>query len=46
MRLYEPHHSTYCVQYNGGRTEESFVTFINEKTGTQRAVGGGLNDLV
>ena len=33
-------------QYNGGRAEESFVTFINEKTGTQRKVGGALSELV
>ncbi|KAH8118068.1 protein disulfide isomerase [Phellopilus nigrolimitatus] len=30
--------------YEGGRTEEDFVEFLNEKCGTQRAVGGGLND--
>jgi protein disulfide-isomerase A6 len=29
--------------YNGGRDEAAFITFLNEKTGTQRAVGGGLN---
>jgi protein disulfide-isomerase A6 len=31
--------------YDGGRTEEDFVAFLNEKCGTQRAVGGGLNDV-
>ncbi|THH06424.1 hypothetical protein EW145_g4097 [Phellinidium pouzarii] len=30
--------------YDGGRTEEDFVKFLNEKCGTQRAVGGGLNE--
>ncbi|PFH52990.1 hypothetical protein AMATHDRAFT_138908 [Amanita thiersii Skay4041] len=30
--------------YNGGRTEADFVNFLNEKCGTHRAVGGGLND--
>lgn len=30
--------------YNGGRTEQDFVTFINEKTGSHRVVGGGLSD--
>ncbi|PPQ75006.1 hypothetical protein CVT26_011548 [Gymnopilus dilepis] len=30
--------------YDGGRTEEEFVAFLNEKCGTKRAVGGGLND--
>jgi protein disulfide-isomerase A6 len=28
--------------YQGGRAEEDFVNFINEKAGTQRTVGGGL----
>lgn len=30
--------------YDGGRSEEDFVNFLNEKCGTQRAVGGGLNE--
>ncbi|KAF8910667.1 protein disulfide isomerase [Gymnopilus junonius] len=30
--------------YEGGRTEEEIVAYLNEKCGTQRAVGGGLND--
>lgn len=30
--------------YEGGRTEADFVAFLNEKCGTKRAVGGGLND--
>jgi len=29
--------------YNGGRTPEDFVQFLNENTGTQRVLGGGLN---
>ncbi|KAF9558483.1 hypothetical protein BGW38_009124, partial [Lunasporangiospora selenospora] len=29
--------------YEGGRTEQDFVDFINEKTGTQRLVGGSLS---
>ena len=33
------------IAYNGGRDEQSFVNFLNEKCGTHRAVGGGLNDL-
>ena len=33
-------------EYDGGRTEEDFVKFLNEKCGTQRAVGGGLNEEV
>jgi len=31
--------------YNGGRTPEDFVQFINEHTGTQRTLGGFLNKL-
>jgi protein disulfide-isomerase A6 len=30
--------------YEGGRTEADFISFLNEKCGTQRAVGGGLTD--
>ncbi|KAF8968140.1 protein disulfide isomerase [Flammula alnicola] len=30
--------------YEGGRTEADIVAYLNEKCGTQRAVGGGLND--
>ncbi|KAF7986489.1 hypothetical protein HWV62_31295 [Athelia sp. TMB] len=33
------------VDYEGGRTEAAFTEFLNEKCGTHRAVGGGLNDL-
>jgi protein disulfide-isomerase A6 len=32
--------------YDGGRSELDFVTFLNEKCGTHRAVDGGLNDQV
>jgi protein disulfide-isomerase A6 len=32
--------------YEGARTEQALVTFLNERCGTQRAVGGGLNDEV
>ncbi|OBZ67643.1 Protein disulfide-isomerase tigA [Grifola frondosa] len=31
--------------YNGDRTEEAFVAYLNEKCGTHRSVGGLLNDL-
>lgn len=34
------------IDYNGGRGEADFVQFLNEKCGTHRAVGGGLNDQV
>ena len=32
--------------YEGARTEDGIVAYLNEKCGTQRAVGGGLNDQV
>lgn len=32
------------IDYEGGRTAEAFVTFINEKVGTNRKVGGGYGD--
>jgi protein disulfide-isomerase A6 len=32
------------VEYDGERTEESFVDYLNKKCGTHRAVGGGLNE--
>ncbi|KAI0058205.1 protein disulfide isomerase [Artomyces pyxidatus] len=31
------------VDYEGDRSEQAFVDFLNEKCGTSRAVGGGLN---
>ena len=40
---YYPAGSTEAVKYEGGRTEKDFVAFLNEKTGTHRAVGGGLD---
>ncbi|OQO14463.1 Protein disulfide-isomerase tigA [Cryoendolithus antarcticus] len=43
--FYYPEGSTTGVPYSGGRSEEDLVTFINEKAGTYRAVGGGLNPL-
>ena len=30
-------------EYEGGRSEVDLVAYLNEHTGTQRAVGGGLN---
>lgn len=32
--------------YEGERTEAGIVAYLNEKCGTNRAVGGGLNDQV
>jgi len=32
------------VPYEGGRAEADFVNFLNQNTGTQRKVGGGLNE--
>ncbi|KAK2879311.1 hypothetical protein FQN49_001007 [Arthroderma sp. PD_2] len=39
-----PRGSKEAVPYAGGRTEQAFVEFLNEKCGTHRAVGGGLNE--
>ncbi|KAI1767434.1 disulfide isomerase [Hypoxylon sp. FL1150] len=38
-----PKGSTEGEAYNGGRSEKDLVEFLNEKTGTHRAVGGGLD---
>lgn len=38
-----PKGSTEPVAYSGGRTEEALISFINEKVGTHRTVGGGLD---
>jgi len=32
------------IEYEGGRSEADFVAYLNEKCGTQRKVGGGLNE--
>jgi len=34
------------VEYEGGRSEEDLVDFLNEQCATERAVGGGLNEKV
>lgn len=33
------------IPYDQARTEEAFVMFLNQHCGTNRAVGGGLNDI-
>ncbi|KAJ5558556.1 hypothetical protein N7535_008771 [Penicillium sp. DV-2018c] len=38
-----PKGSTEPVAYSGARSEEALLKFVNEKAGTHRAVGGGLN---
>ncbi|KAK4103924.1 disulfide isomerase [Parathielavia hyrcaniae] len=38
-----PAGSTTPEAYNGGRSEEALVTFLNEKAGTHRAPGGGVD---
>lgn len=30
--------------YSGGRSEEAFINFLNEKCGTNRVVGGGIDE--
>ena len=31
-------------EYNGGRSEQDFIDFLNDKCGTNRVSGGGVND--
>ncbi|KXG47371.1 Thioredoxin [Penicillium griseofulvum] len=40
-----PKGSTEAEAYSGARSEEAFVKFVNEKAGTHRTVGGGLDSL-
>lgn len=40
-----PKGSNEATLYDGGRAESNFVEFINEKAGTFRLPGGGLNDV-
>ncbi|KEY69765.1 hypothetical protein S7711_03745 [Stachybotrys chartarum IBT 7711] len=40
---YFPAGSKEAQPYEGGRTEDAFVNFINEKAGTHRTPGGNLN---
>lgn len=42
---YYPKGSTEAVPYTGGRSEADLVAFLNEKAGTHRSVGGGLDAL-
>lgn len=39
-----PKGSSTAEDYQGGRSEEDFVEFLNGKAGTHRIVGGGLDD--
>lgn len=39
-----PKGSKESVPYEGARSEDAFVDFLNEKAGTHRVVGGGLDD--
>lgn len=40
---YFPKGTVTPEDYEGGRTEQEFIEFLNEKAGTHRTVGGGLN---
>ncbi|KAK4162755.1 thioredoxin-like protein [Cladorrhinum sp. PSN259] len=39
-----PKGSTEPEEYSGGRSEENFVTFLNEMAGTHRTAGGGVDE--
>ena len=41
---YFPKGSTTAENYDGGRSEENFVEFLNIKAGTHRVAGGGLDE--
>ncbi|KAA8914824.1 putative disulfide isomerase [Sphaerosporella brunnea] len=38
-----PKGATEPIPYEGGRTEQALIEFLNKNAGTARAVGGGLN---
>ena len=40
---YFPKGSATPVTYDGGRSQQDFVAFLNDKAGTHRLVGGGLD---
>lgn len=40
---YFPKGSTTPEEYEGGRSEDDFISFLNAKIGTHRVVGGGLD---
>lgn len=40
---YFPKGSTEAVAYSGGRSEADLIKFVNEKAGTHRVAGGGLD---
>ena len=40
-----PKGSTEAVPYTGGRSEADLITFMNEKAGTHRLAGGGLDSI-
>ena len=44
--MFFPKGSSEPIEYEGERTEQAFVDFLNEKCGTKRAVGGELNSEV
>lgn len=41
--FYYPKGSAVGVPYDGGRSEADLISFMNDKAGTHRAVGGGLD---
>ena len=42
---YFPKGSTIAEAYEGGRSEQDFLSFMNEKAGTHRTTGGKLDEL-
>nr|POF14013.1 protein disulfide-isomerase tiga [Quercus suber] len=40
-----PKGSTEAISYSGARSEDALISFMNEKAGTHRTIGGGLDAL-
>lgn len=38
-----PAGSSEAIDYAGGRAEADFISYVNDKTGTHRVIGGGLD---
>lgn len=43
LKFYPKGENAEVIDYDGDRSQEAFLAFINEKAGTYREIGGGLN---
>lgn len=46
FKAVRPGRSKMPLDYEGDRSELAFISFLNEQTGTDRRVGGGLGEKV